>query len=578
MFFNNKAINMTAMSLLLTTTENLKLCSNIHDAYKDINTEEIHDVEIRKLVEAVKTFSSDIFSREIRTSQGALNYFALCSIPDDVKELILEKNTFVSEKIQNDYVSYFANLANHGEINRFIDYMNTKWDKLSKSSLSKIQTDTSSFIDAIENLTKATRKFTNDTADFHDFVVNINDVGGTTTYGLDKVQEEIVKTGKNKLRTNTWMDHITGGGFEPQLLYMVGSISGGGKSLWLQNIAEEISMAMKPEDFNFPVGTTPALLYVNLEMSKKQLLQRKISFYDEDYEYIINGNGSGNRLEDRLVDMLRKHGSEIPVIYLTEDSTKRKFTIHQLKTAIQRYEKQGFKIVGVFTDYLDKFAFNASDAPSERERDEPITLKAYDHKDLAKEFRVPVITGFQLNKLGEDALKGRLHKAKYEDIVKGVTPICIGKAHSLTNVPDHIYFCYKFGVDDPEVEGKKNYYFSLVVDKDRDNVAKYKANPKNRAQRKKLSKRGKGGDSRVYYCVKIETIWSDETQQWVHSSRLGNNYASSIKEWEASSDAYNVMDMEEEEEREMNDAEVVIVSEENKDEKTSSSDLVVKEI
>lgn len=556
MFYNSRHININAMVLLLSATYNVKLVGNIHDAYSHINLNNIADVEIRNLVEVVKIFSDDIFKKEIRTPKQAQAYFEIANLPEDIKIQVQEGATKFSDKVLDEYNAYFASVHHHDPISGMMENLNKKWDKLSSSGLSKIKKNTEDFIETVHKLTHEIKTLTKDTMDYNDFVINVHDTDGSApSFGLDKVEENVVKSVHNRLRTGTWIDNVTGGGFRSESLYVVCSISGGFKSGFLQNVAEEISCNMKVEDFMVPEGMMPALLYVNLEMSDYQLARRKINFYNGDVDYVLHGVGApeGTNFESRLRDLITEKGSNVPVIYLSEDSTSRKYTINKLKSAVERYEQSGYKIIGIITDYLDKFKFNVEDSPSERERDEPITLKAYEHKDLAKELKIPVITGAQMNKAGEDALKGKLHRAGYEDIVKGCNPTMIGKAHSLTNVPEQIYFCYKYPVG-------SNWYFSLVVDKDRDNMAKY-VNPdnvlldKDEKKKKKPSKKKMRGDSRVHYTVKMDTFINDKGE--VDSAfRIGNNYASSIRDFEDGSDAYDVFDIDNDID-DIEDAEVV---------------------
>lgn len=538
MFYNNRNTNINAMVLLLSATHNLKLVNNIHQAYENVNLKDILDVEIKSLVECVKILSNDIFQKEIRTPKQAKMYFELASIPEDIKLLVNESLTSLSDKVLDEYTVYFANIANHTELASKVEKINEAWDKLAKSGLSKITKNTEEFIEIANDYGKVINKFTRDTTDYNDFVINM--VNREASFGYDRIESDLNKYEANRLKTGTFIDHLTGGGFRPEGLYIVASISGGFKSGFLQNIAEEISCHMEVDDFIVPDGMTPALLYVNLEMSNAQLLARKIDFYDADYEYITKGNGEGNTLEDRMYEVLKANNASIPVIYLSEDSTSRKYTTHKLKTAIQRYEQAGFKIVGLITDYLDKFKFNSDEAPSERERDEPLTLKAYEHKDIAKEFKIPVITGAQLNREGEKVLKDKLHKAGYEDIVKGCNPSVIGKAHSLTNVPDQIYFAYRFSVGDDE---NANDYFSIVVDKDRDGEARYVPRiDKGEKERKSIAKK-KRGDSRVHYCVKIPKVFNTMKNKNVSSFRIGNDYGSTIKDFEDNSDVYEIFNV-----------------------------------
>ena len=103
MFYLNKQTLTTTMTLMINSTEHLQLMANIKDAYSNINTKKIDDVEIRKLVEACKTFSNDLFEKRIKTPKQARAYFDLSDLDPYVKEVIAENDTILSETLLNEY-------------------------------------------------------------------------------------------------------------------------------------------------------------------------------------------------------------------------------------------------------------------------------------------------------------------------------------------------------------------------------------------------------------------------------------------------------------------------------------------
>lgn len=531
MFYLNKNTNIMAFNLLLNATSNLRLVNVIKEAYDNIDIQKVHDVEIKALVEAIKIFSNDIFNAQIYNEKIAKNYFETSSIDEDIKLLIKDNSAYVSDQLAETYINFFAKCYKATVLSNNIESLVENFDKFTKSGLSKIDDTARSLKGSFDHLSKEFAKFDDLTTEMKHFVVDVENKEGN--YGLEKLQEDIIKENKNSLFTGTWYDNVTGG-LKAECLYIICSISGGGKSLFLQNMIEEISCYMNRDDFVVPDGLTPALLYVNLEISERQLLERRIGFYKGDKDYIIYGNNDGTTFEQRLTKLLKDGGSKIPIIYQTEDSTSRKYTHAQLKTTIRKYEQMGYKIMGVFTDYLDKFHFNDKEGPTERERDEPIVLKAYEHKDIAKEFKIPIITGSQLNTEAEKELKGNLNKAKNENIVKRLNSSTIAKARALTNVPEQIYFCYRYDVG---IEPNLNHYFAFVVDKDRDGTSKYVPKPDELP-----SDRRKNADGRTYYIIK--TPDQEEVNKAVF--RIGNDYAGCISKFETGVSGMEAFDVDNE--------------------------------
>ena len=528
LFYNNNNINKIAINILLNNTENTRLVNTLYDSYKDVDTSTLNDYGTKKMVENIKLFSRNIIEKGFRTSKDAQDYFEISNLDEDTKLEIKECFSKLPEKAIEEYLHYFGRAKSQIKLKKTLDTLAERFEDYSTSTFSDISKTESHFFSSTEELFKDIKKLREDTmGERKDFVIDTENP--ENSFGITALEERIVKEDKNKLFTGTWFDNVTKG-LKAEQLYLVCGISGGGKSLFLQNLAEEISVNMERSDFDVPDRTIPALLYVNLEISPRQLIERKISFYGEDPEYIINGDGSdtdeelknGLGMQNRLTAMLKKHNSTIPVIYHTEDSTSRKFTVGQLKEVINRYEQEGYKIVGLFTDYLDKFKFDEANAPSERERDEPIVLKAYDHKDLAKDYKIPVITGAQLNTEAERAIKDNLKKVDREDILKRVNSATIGKARALTNVPDQIYFVYKYSVG--QIEENRRHFFSLVVDKDRDGCSEYVTNKRDREYLENYGTSSKNADSRVYYLTEIPRIGKTGKPKF----RIGDDYGHTI--------------------------------------------------
>lgn len=535
MFCNNKAINLAALNVLLAHTDEHNLVNAVYNAYVDINLnkkeyEDTLDQEVLEIVKTVKTISNDIYEKGIKTPTEAQRYFSMSNIDPELKEYVTNSIEHLSDKMIEEYTNYFGLSANIVAMEDSYNKLAKMWDTFSDSSLSEIGKRKSDFLSSADVFYKNITKFREETVKTKDFVIDpMND---KMSFGIEQLEEDVVKSDKNTLFTGTWFDNITGG-LKAESLYIISAISGGGKSLFMQNMAEEISCHMKRDDMTIPTGTVPVLLYVNLEISTRQLIERSIAFHKGDRDYIFYGDSrrppetieereaDKGGMRKRLTEMYKKSGVQIPIIYHTENSTKRTYSIADLKNTILRYQQKGFTIVGVFTDYLDKFKWNQDESPSERERDEPITLKAYEHKDLATDFRIPVVTAAQINRAGESIIKEELSKAAYKDIVKKFNSSFIGKAQTLTNVPEQFYFVHKYTVSHVD---RDNEYFALVVDKDRDHKAKVLDKDGNRVIRSKGNT--KGEDARPYYIVKIPN------DDGVSSFRIGNDFSYSISEFE----------------------------------------------
>ena len=292
MFCNNKAINLAALNVLLAHTDEHNLVNAVYNAYVDINLnkkeyEDTLDQEVLEIVKTVKTISNDIYEKGIKTPTEAQRYFSMSNIDPELKEYVTNSIEHLSDKMIEEYTNYFGLSANIVAMEDSYNKLAKMWDTFSDSSLSEIGKRKSDFLSSADVFYKNITKFREETVKTKDFVIDPMD--DKMSFGIEQLEEDVVKSDKNTLFTGTWFDNITGG-LKAESLYIISAISGGGKSLFMQNMAEEISCHMKREDMTIPTGTVPVLLYVNLEISTRQLIERSIAFHKGDRDYIFYGD------------------------------------------------------------------------------------------------------------------------------------------------------------------------------------------------------------------------------------------------------------------------------------------------
>mgnify|MGYP002744557117 CR=1 FL=1 len=540
MFYDNVHTNAAAISLLISGMDNLKLANNILDAYATVNLDRIDDEYTKEQVKVVKVFCDAVFEKQIRDKALAESYFREIKCDEEFSQMCTNLIDTYSSSIMEEYTIFWARVSHHVELDKSMEKLNDSWNRLRNSGVGQIEEYTKSFVNLAHDLDKKVFEFERKAFDNRIIMIDPNEedekTGLSNAEGYDKLIEEVHRNSQNRLKTGMWMDNITGGGFNGNSLYIIASISGGFKSGWLQNMAEYISCNTDPKTLKIPGKLKPCILYVNLELSQEQIWKRQVAFYEGNESEImetIPGEDPNTRrlwIENNMRKLIKSRGAKIPVFYLSEDDTTRTFSANNLITKIRELEKQGWYTIGVITDYLDKFYFDIKNAPSERERDEPIVLKAYEHKTIAQKFNIPVITGAQLNTDGEKILKDNLKRANDQDIVRGLAADKIAKARQLTNVPEQIYFCYKYRANDED-------YFALVVDKDRDGVARYipKDEDSSIKQNEKAGYR-KGQDNRVYYISRFDI--NDVTGR--SSFRISDDYKSSIQDYTTYSEDFTV--------------------------------------
>ena len=60
------------------------------------------------------------------------------------------------------------------------------------------------FIESAHSIEKAITKFDRDSTVYNDFTINIHDKEDATSFGLDKIAEDITKMNNNRLFTGTF--------------------------------------------------------------------------------------------------------------------------------------------------------------------------------------------------------------------------------------------------------------------------------------------------------------------------------------------------------------------------------------
>lgn len=518
MFYKSKATLQTALKLMVNHPEKIELMATIKEALDNVNPETVDDAYDRKILKMCKSFSSAMAEKGIYTTEQARLYFDNIELDDDLKSIVNDE-VYFNKEILNDFMVFFHKVKIQPRLEKAADKFNTAWTNFESAGVSNVQELSEKLENTIDNLSvlrdelASTRNPKN---------VVIIDPKNDKVIGKERVKEKVLDSFV-KVKTGMWMDHVTGGGFRPGL-YVVGSISGGFKSGWMQNMAEFMSLANTNADLKVPTGMTGAILYINLELMEHQMMERKMSFYGKETDEYATGDK--DMVED-AIKISEENGIEIPVIY---QANEKNYPIASIKQDIQMYEKMGYYIVALVVDYLDRMKYDARET-DEAERVEPLVSKAESLRDLGKAKGIPVLTGIQLNRDSAE-LKKNMYKAHTVDLLKFMASDKIAKAFNIINVPEQLYFCYKFGIPTRDDE-----FFSLIVDKDRDGLAKY-INPEGKKENNRYG--------RVHYVSRL-------TGNPARPFQISNQYSDTITAFDLGIDStvINTLSVSDEEEEDL---------------------------
>ena len=528
MFYDNKNVLYTTYKLLINATEKLDLVNNIKEAFENINSKEILDKDTRDLVESIKTFSDNIYSKNIRDRNIARMYFDECNIDENIKSIITAEFNLSDSLIQS-YINYYAKFTHSLSLINQMEKTSKYITDFELSGIDDVEKNANKMLESVSQLKEIADKVENSIAKKDLFSFSVNEE--FKSMNTDSLEDELYTTEKNRIFTGTFIDNLTAG-FVGGNLYIGAAASGRGKTMFLHNVVERIATHMKPEDFKVPSGMVPCILYVNLEMTKHQIIRRRASYFDESQEDILFGKGDedNSKLEERMVNMLKKHNSNIEIIF--QQGKRAEYGTTSLKTDITRLESMGRKVVFVALDYLNlsKYEPYAEDV---RENDMTLTIKARRFKAFAEEHNLPVVTLAQLNGQGTTVVSEGLLKAQYDDFVKRLEPgTHLARASFLIDEVDMLSFLSLFSVPEEDYD-----FFSITTFKDRDNVSRY-IDKDGKAIRNKRT--GKYDNGNVMYCAKMEGNPEDG------GYRISNNYEASIRGFiqDTEGDSINAMTVE----------------------------------
>lgn len=221
------------------------------------------------------------------------------------------------------------------------------------------------------------------------------------------------------------MDYAFNGGFENGRLYVLGGISGGGKSTVMCNLAYTSKITLDEEAFlsaDDPDKPKNAVLYLTLENSESETRDRFMSLSLGISKHILKSSKFSAKYEEfdsQYIDLFKdSRSADIVVVWKKANSMSSLDVMSLINNIEDEYNK---KIQIVFIDYADKL--NTVD--THRSDQEWITLgKVFDDlKNMAVELDIPVVTVTQVNKEGYKQaargvnMAGSMRKRENADVV-----------------------------------------------------------------------------------------------------------------------------------------------------------------
>lgn len=297
---------------------------------------------------------------------------------------------------------------------------------------------------------------------------------------IGSVVDELKQAVSNKIKTLPVIDGFVGGGFSPKSFNMLAAIGGGGKSLTLQNLLFYASKENSPDAFDLGEGLKPCLVYVSLEMSKKQLYLRQLNWCGVRItEDEIKGI-SEDDLEKFTLEKAREAGFKIPIVYIVRQSENGPTTALDIEDEHYNLINAGYQPVMYSIDYLDRLDIAASQLKflgmSGADGSVRVRQKGRELKELASKLNLPVVSAAQLDASAQAEITKCSPFFRQVDVLHSLGLNMLSGSKVLQTECETIIFQHIFRVENKTQEGdilESHSFCTFSVMKDRDGVSKY---------------------------------------------------------------------------------------------------------
>jgi len=256
------------------------------------------------------------------------------------------------------------------------------------------------------------------------------------------------------------LNDMMGGGFESCRVYVFFGIPGGGKSTLLLNIAlDAINPAINQYTLKDPTKK-PVVLFISQENNQDETLVR---IFDHNTN---NGSKTLDQYSDKEISnsMVQQFSGPIALEFIYMDSN----TIDPLDIIdiIDNIESRGYEVVMLIHDYLKRL-----DTGRTENRNLALGTIVNELKTIANKYRMPVVTGNQITRQGQDAFISALKSGNFSAIEK-LNNSHVSESVAVLENSDGAFFLGKIPVyrDPKRFTGLMSIFLSMAVLKLRNKV------------------------------------------------------------------------------------------------------------
>lgn len=311
-----------------------------------------------------------------------------------------------------------------------------------------------------------------------DGLLIIDPVNNTTYDTLQETLEVMKIALTNKIKTIPALDNMFTGGLIPGTLTIFGALPGNFKSGMLHNLALYASKNNSRESFIHEDGLLPCILFVSLELSRRQLLTRDLAFMGISISKSQLETMTNREIESIVLNKRMEQGFKIPIIYSERLSHTGVVTdISNIEQTVIRLRNKGFQVVMMAIDYIDLMSVQSFAHKHLGnygvEGAKLLQQKGKEIRDFCIKSNIVGLSAAQLNKEASVALLKCQGYLKQVDILQHYNESMFASSVALTRECEVIVLLHKVQI----VENNQDYdamntreFIAAAVFKDRDKI------------------------------------------------------------------------------------------------------------
>ena len=470
----------TAINCVVQDLKDRSFITGVKKQLDELSEDEKKEQDVREVI----ILLADVVNKNIIEKQECLFEISSRNFTDGLRSL-LDDTTKYSKSFKADFLTKISGAKIVTVIKPRCEELLTYINNIELGTGKNVTNNLYKLYDTIDNLQKTSYKMRTQSASGN--IVIIDPIANSTHNTMGPVLEELKQSVSNKIKTIDCIDNMVGGGFAPKSLNIFGALPANGKSLTLQNILMYASKNNSVDLFELDPGLSPCLLFVSLELTKKQCFQRQLAWCGVNItdEELLGMTESD--LSTLAITQAQKEGLQIPIVYIERIQGTVSTSILDIESECQNLMNTGFQPVMIAIDYIDRMDTASGKHKSlimvGAEGSALLRQKGMECKELAVAKNCPVITAAQLN--GE--AYGELGKVeafmRQVDILYHYNRGMLAGSKQLQNELDTLIFQHKIEIENKTQEGQiiqNTSFVAFSVMKDRDGHAIYRISERDR--------------------------------------------------------------------------------------------------